>query len=132
MAFKLTKAERAQRDDLVSALEIVSTPVVTAIDKANEQIAAILATVNAAISDYNEVLAKTREFTGNVASRLREEIDGHSYKWQRGERGAAADTMTSAWENIDLEQIDSVEIDAIDDFDPTHRNEMEKLPDESD
>lgn len=129
MAFKLTKAENKQRDELVANLEVASAALSEAVETANEQIALVEEGVNIAIEAYNEALSAAREFAQDIASRLEEEIGEKTEKWQEGENGQAAEELRNAWAELDLEDIEPITIEQVVDFDLSHRDDLENLPD---
>lgn len=129
MAFKLTKAETAQRDDLVANLEIAGGILHAAIAEYNEAIAAAAEKANEAIAAYNEKLADAFNFREELVSRLMDEFDGRSEGWQAGDKGTAATEFMGAWDDVDLEPIEDVEAEPIDDLDLPHRDGLENAPD---
>lgn len=127
MAFKLSKAESKQRDDLVALLKIAEAEVSKYIAAANAQIAPIYERINSTLITYNDILEDVREFTESVTSRLEDEFGEKSEKWQDSDKGQAAQALSEDWAAIDLEDIEPFQIDPLEDPDPGHRDALENL-----
>lgn len=132
MAFKLTKAEDAQRTRLCEALEAAAEVVTFAIDEANAQIEAAQEKIAEAIDAYNEILSEAAELAEGIAGRMDEEIGNKSEKWQDSDRGQAATEMKAQWEQIDLSPVDTIEIELVEAFEAGHAEELGDLPAEID
>lgn len=111
MAFKLTKAEDARKDELevkltelVGGIEDAKTTLMEDIDKLVE------AFNEEYIRPFNEVLTEARGFVEDIGNERRGQFDDKSENWQDGERGQSADEWTSMWENAvsDLEDMGEV------------------------
>lgn len=132
MAFKLTKAEAKQRFDLVAELEIAGAAVATAIEAFNAAMTEAFKPVAEAVEAYNEKLEEAREFAEDIASSRRDEMANKSDRWQEGDRGQAAENWVSEWENISLDDLEFDQPDELEQPDPSHRDDLENLPDEMD
>ena len=100
MAFKLTKVQIKERDEMVAALR-EKAEVVTAAKTAWEE----------AVNDYNGALADANTFVEGLASDFRSQFDDKSERWQEGERGEAASTFVEAWEGVSLDEHDAADTD---------------------
>ena len=130
MAFKLTKAEVAERNDIVRRLEERAGRLRSAIDVANNLIEEAAVAVNAEIEAYNEILAEGRQFASTVAQAAQGEISEKSEKWQEGRRGEVATAWASEWEDVDLSEVDLVSLDPIEE--PDHAAILAELPNSAD
>lgn len=106
MALKLNKDEIRQRDAYVAELRKVADLLEDAVRVFNEELEAARVKMRGAIDDYNETLTAARGFAEDIASRLSDEIDEKSEKWQEGEKGEAAVAFKDEWEGVSLEEID--------------------------
>ena len=129
MAFKLTKYENEQRDQFVADLEIAGSVLHAEMEKAQELVAEANEIAAAAIAAYNETLASVREFSEDIASRLREELEGKSERYQESDKGQAALEFVEAWENEQFDDIEWTDIDPPEQPDPDYRDTLENLPD---
>jgi len=131
MAFRLNKKESAQRVDHVNAIELAGVKLSTAICEYNEVVGAAREALQEAVNAYNETLGEARDFVEDIASSRREDFDNKSERWKEGENGSAAETFTSAWEGIELEEFDPEVAQDIDEPDLPHRDDIENLPEEA-
>lgn len=129
MAIKLTAKESKQRAELVSNLEIASGKLSAAITEANAKIEEANELVAAAREAYNSVLEDARNFRDDIVSRVQDEVNERSEKWQEGDKGQAATVFVEAWENLDLDDLDEDDLSTptITEPDPAHRNELEEM-----
>lgn len=132
MAFKLTKAEGKRRTEFVAELEIASGVLSRAVEAFNLATEEAFTPVKKALDAYNEKLGEAREFVEDIVSSRRDEHGDKSDKWQEGERGQAAESWISEWENISLDDLDIDQPDALETPDPEHRDDLENLPEEMD
>lgn len=154
MAFKLSKAEEAQRADLVSELataaaelqeaidafntakDEAATDLQTAVDAYNQVLAEAKDTLAEAVQAYNDKLSEARDFAGQIAADADNDISDKSDKWQEGERGQAAVAWKDEWENarfddIELQYPDDVEVnlpDDVSDDSDDHGETLDQLP----
>lgn len=74
MAFKLTKAEQATKDEILTQLHDTWDA-------------------------YSSAVEKAKDFASVIAERSREEFDEKSEKWQESDRGHAANEWIEKWED---------------------------------
>lgn len=129
MAFKLTKAQIAERSTIVHRLEEQADRVRNAVIEANEVIEQAVATVNAEIEAYNEALAEARQFTSIVAQQAQDEIAEKSERWQESRRGEAAISWASDWEDVDLSDVELASVDPVEEPEIDHAILLDELPD---
>ena len=85
--------------------------------------------VNAIIALHSANVRKASAFVTEVAADLRDAYDEKSERWQETEAGQAALEMGEAWENVDLDEIEPVQVLLPD---RPVWNESLNLPEESD
>jgi len=129
MAFKLTRAEIAERNGIVKRLEERAERLRGAIETANNVIEQAVEAVNAEIEAYNEVLEEGRQFSGTIAQEAQHEISQKSEKWQEGKRGEAATNWASEWEDVDLSAVELASVDPIEEPEMDHATALSDLPD---
>jgi hypothetical protein len=88
LAFKLTKAELAERNQLAQAAR-------AALDRAQ-----------VAIADYDAAVTACFQFARTRAGHWREQHDERSARWQRGRRGEIADAFIQQWEDFQPDETD--------------------------
>jgi hypothetical protein len=130
MAFKLSKEENNQRDELVAKLEIAGTDIDAAVILANATLETLLLPINEKIAAYNEILAEAKELVEDVAARMQDEFENKSEAWQEGEKGVAASAFITTWTDLDFEEVEEVEIELIEELDLAHRDDLENAPSE--
>jgi hypothetical protein len=91
MSFKLTPEEIKQKEELTASLKDVGGELETQ------------------VNIYNEILANTSLFVEKVGTRLREEFDSKSGKWQESSEGADVGAMIDEWE-IEVDQVEFIDI----------------------
>lgn len=82
---------------------------------------------------YNAVLADVDVFVAGVASRLRDDVDGKSERWQESDAGIAARDMADAWTDVVFSSVAWTGIippEMEDDL--CHDKALDQLPTESD
>lgn len=126
--FKLTKAELAQRADLVAALSIASGVLTDAIDEFNASLAAAREKLESIVNDYNETLSKARDFAEDIAQSRRDEWNDKSERWQESEAGQNANAFVDEWEGIELDDIEIEFPEPIEEPDITHGDDLETAP----
>ena len=105
MAFKLTKTEAAQGAAHLDTLEAAGASLNTAIEAFNEALDTLRGEFCVALDVYNGKLNDIREFTGDVAGRLEDELSNKSDKWLESDAGSAAAELRDAWQGLELEDI---------------------------
>ena len=104
MAFKLSKSDLSDRENLVAALTMAKTKLEGAIETFNSRMEAEKVLVEEALSIYNDLLDDARQFGESIASMIEEQITKKSDNWQNGEKGQAAEAFRLEWsDNLDLE-----------------------------
>lgn len=128
---KLSNNLTKRKDVLLDELRDKKNDLETAIHDFNAALAELRTPVEDAIAAYNEQLAIVKEFTEEVAEHISEYISEKTDSWQESEKGEAEDDLLSTWEQIDL---DDFELDLPEDLDeslPTHDDDLEELPTET-
>lgn len=131
MAFKLTKVEVEQRDQLVAALNTKYAALEDAVSEYNAKLAELREPLQHALDGYNEAVEQARGFAEDIASQIDNDIEDKSEKWQESERGEAAIAWRDEWQGIDLSEIDldlpgDLEVEATD-----HAADLEALSSET-
>jgi hypothetical protein len=88
--------------------------------------------VELAVTKYNELVAKAREFCSEVARQTELDIGDKSEKWLESERGEAAQSWQDLWEGIELDDIDYQWPDELEIEIPSHSDDLKDLPEEAD
>ena len=109
---KLSKDQQKFRDDLVKRLDDALIGVNNAVEKAN-----------AAIDEYNVIVADVESYRDEIVSEMETYFDERSDKWQEGDAGSAYSEWKGEWENLDCSAIDQV-----DEPDSSLMGELEALP----
>jgi hypothetical protein len=128
MALKLSKAQRAKRDEFVTRLNEASGKISTAVDEFNSALETLKAPIEAAVEAYNEIVVEAKEFTDEIAGDADNEISEKSDTWQEGERGQAAVGWKDEWQSIDLDEIEVELPDEISFDEPLHADDLESAP----
>ena len=132
MAFKLTKAQIAERDQFVERLQKLAGDVETAVTAANETVREALDGVNVHVRAYNEALDEARTFAEGVAEEFRSDYDDKSETWQEGERGQAANDFICEWENVNLDEADEADLPDVEVANVSDAADaLEQLPEET-
>lgn len=153
MAFKLTAAEKKQRDEFITtlndkaseleaALEIFSSDrsqawaaLQDALEEYNSAVSDAWAKVTPDLEAYNDALNETREWRDDLVSRLQDEAEGKSERWSESEAGESANNWISELEGAELddpelEAPEPLTIEEPEEVDPpelTHANTLEEL-----
>lgn len=106
MTFALTKTELSQFTNLLTELTSARGKIDQVVTIYNQQTEALRPPVEEAITGYNSILAKVRDFTSGIAARGREELDNKSEKWLESDTGQSAEEWTESWETVELDDID--------------------------
>lgn len=128
MAFKLSKTELVQRDELLAALRDKWADVETAAQLLRNTMEVAYSQLNETITKYQDEVTGAEAFRDEVASRLRDEFDKRSETWQQSDAGSTAEEMVTSWENLDIAEFDTVETPDFDLEDAGHADELEALP----
>jgi hypothetical protein len=110
MAIKLTKAEVIRQTKLVAELRVQEYAMTAAIEDFNTAMDSARVDLREAVEKYNEVISEVNGFALDIATRLQDEIDEKSEKWQESEKGEAAVAFKDEWEQIDGGELDADEI----------------------
>ena len=108
MAFKLTKAEDAQKLELEGRLNEAFGIADDAATALREKIDELIQEFNnGPLVALNAVVEEAYNFVEDIHSERQEEYDEKSERWQEGDRGQAASEWLSSWEDAiaDLEQL---------------------------
>lgn len=130
MPFKLTKAEAAERAELVEKLTAAKTEVESAVAAFNEKLAEAWQEVQAKIETYNEVVTAAAEFRDGIVDSRQSEWDDKSEKWQDGERGEAASVWINEWSSASLDALEIEEPEGLEEPGMDHDEALEGLPEE--
>lgn len=106
MTFALTKTELSQFTNLLTELTSARGKIDQVVTIYNQQTEALRPPVEEAITGYNSILAKVRDFTSGISARGREELDNKSEKWLESDTGQSAEEWTESWETVELDDID--------------------------
>lgn len=129
MAFKLSKQERAQRDDLCARLNAARATLDEKVEDVNDAVQTAIDALEAAVASYNDVLEEARGFVADIVAQGEEDIDDKSERWQEGERGEAARAWVDEWECAQLDDVELPTIDLLEIADDDHASTLETLPD---
>ena len=103
MAFRLDRIEKQNRNNLINDLRTKQDEF-----EALKSSTPTTAELQTAASELLVLVGEAEEFRDSVASRLRDEFDEKSEKWQESETGEAASAFIDEWENVSF---DDFEID---------------------
>jgi hypothetical protein len=123
---RLSRDQEKQKDEHVAALEIAAAAVSKAIEEAN---AVIENQVTSAIGAYNDALANASTFRDEIVGDMELYADDRSEKWHESEAGETYQSWKGEWEGIDFSELDVP--DTIDDPSPSHRDDLDALPNEA-
>lgn len=132
MAWKLTKEETARRDEVTNAAGAARDALNAALDAYNERVAAAFAELKTAADAYNETCSSVRDFAEAVATRLRDDFDAKSERWQQSEKGQTVEAFVSAWEDFAAEDFEPEEPLEVEGPDEELAEQLNKLPEEAD
>jgi hypothetical protein len=128
VAFKLSKREAAQRDELARALAERADALRAKIEGYNDEMAERWRAVASAVEEYNGALTDARAFVEEVREGRQAEFDEKSERWQEGERGEAAATWLGEWEQPDLDDVEVAEPEPVEEPELEHAEVLENLP----
>jgi hypothetical protein len=107
MAFKLSKAQSAERDALAADLRKKADALNIAIVAFNQAIEPVSQAVGEALEGYNGILEKARDLASSITERAQEQFDAKSEKWQESDKGIEVRCWIEQWEmsfdDVDLE-----------------------------
>lgn len=99
MAFKLTRAEEKDHQDLISRLREKQ--------EAFEAMKAENVTnLPMALAEYMGVASEARDFRDSIVERWQGEYDDKSDKWREGDTASEVESIISEWESAELEDPD--------------------------
>jgi|SRR6185503_2787035 len=130
MAFKLTKAESAEREQVLQQLNDAWTAYEDELSKAKEAIQAVYDSLNAKLGDYRTAIEEATRVSEEIGNRLREEWDGKSEKWQESDAGTSANEMVEQWENVQFDEVEDLDPPDIEEVNSDHCETFEGLPTE--
>lgn len=112
---RLTKGQIAERDKLVTRLNEVT-----------EKVSAKHSEFQAAIEEYNNVVADIEPFRDDITSDMQSYMDDRSENWTEGEKGQAYSEWKDEWDNFDVSPIEIPDLP-----DMEHAAALEQLPEEA-
>ena len=130
MAFKLNKAQIAERDVHVAKLAELKGKLEEALEAYNTEVSKLFDPVEVAIGAYNEALSEAAEWKENIVGDWQGEFDDKSERWQEGDNGQATQELINAWENLDLGEIELNEPEELSLDIDDHSEELDSLPTE--
>lgn len=96
---KLTKDQKSRLDALEERRKAAFAKIDEAVETANEALSRAFGPVEAAINNYNEIVAEFNDgLRTDIESDLEDFISDKSEKWQEGERGQAVSEMHTQWQ----------------------------------
>ena len=119
---RLSKDQKQQRADRVTRLNDAAKAVRAAVATVNAEIAGKL---NSAIENYNLVVSVVEAFRDEIVSEMEHYASDRSDRWQKSERGQRHEAWKQEWEGLDVTALDA--IDAIDEPEMAHANELESI-----
>ena len=135
MAFKLTKQEDKQRQDIAERLQNAADEVSKGVEAFNEKMSQLFGEhVEHLVVKYNEILTEAREFRDDIVGRFQEEFDDKSERWQEGDTGQSCQELINEWQEIfvDDNDFEILEPELIDDptKDLEHANNLSEASSE--
>lgn len=132
MAFKLSKAERAELDSFATRLSKENADLTAVLEEQGAIIEAAYERINGAIDTYNGVLADAHSFIEDISQEAQSEFDDKSERWQEGDRGSevqewieSLDNACSEMEELEQFAFETPSIDLAD-----HADLINQLPNE--
>jgi hypothetical protein len=116
---RLYKKQKQQRADLVTRLNDAAEAVRAALAAVNAEIAGKL---NSAIENYNLVVSVVEAFRDEIVSEMEHYASDRSDRWQKSERSQRHEAWKQEWEGLDV-----TALDAIDEPEMAHANELESI-----
>ena len=123
MAFKLTRSEATRKENLVEELR---TKAETLLELQTKETP--LETLTTALAELLVVINETEDLREEVASRLRDEFDEKSEKWQESDKAGEVNEFIEEWENVSFNEPElgnPAEVELED-----YCGDLENLPDE--
>jgi chromosome segregation ATPase len=130
MAFRLTKAEVQQREEIAAALDAAGTTLNAAVETYNAACEEAWKDVLKAQTAYNQQVEVAQAFITEIHETRQSEFDDKSEKWQDGEAGQAVSGWLEQWE-VELDEIEIDKPDGFDDLDLDAKDTFEQLPEAS-
>jgi hypothetical protein len=118
----LSKLDTAQRQEQADALENAWQRIV----EAHQDVAAAVEKLNEKVTAYNEAADTMTEWKNDIAGRIDEEFCERSEKWQESEKGVAYEEWKAAWEEFEVEQIETIEMPELEE--PSAWTDLLELP----
>lgn len=125
MTTKFSKQDSKRLDDMRAELQEIAAKIAEAMGALEDPIAA----VNTLIEEYNEKLQEARGIIEDVASEVEGFIDEKSDNWRDGERGQAIQSWLDELQNVDLEDVETIEAPDMPNLD--HDGTLENIPQEA-
>lgn len=111
---KLTKEESEKRTKFVEQLRAAQGKVEDEIDAANAKLEfEVLKPVNDAIEAYNKIREEAEGFVADLVSSMDDFASEKSERWTEGDAGQAFESWKSEYENIALDELDTVDAEAL-------------------
>lgn len=133
MAFKLTKQEIKQRNELVDELEAEKNKLDDAVRVFNEALEKARNELLIVLTDYNATVEDARNFVADIVSQAENDVGEKSERWQESERGQAVGEWVEAWRNVERE-LSEVELELPEDIEPDmpeHDTQLGDAPEEA-
>jgi hypothetical protein len=132
MPFKISKEEAKTRSQLIEDLELAATEIDQCVDVYNTQVNLLRTPVEVAVTKYNELVAKARDFCSSISNQAELDLGDKSEKWMEGEKGQAAQSFQESWGGIELDDLDFQWPDELEIDIDNHADDLKDLPEEAD
>jgi len=127
MAFKFSKADIKERDEMVEAAKAKLTILNGAIDKFNESLNEAWGEVEEALNDYNGALSDARDFVERVKDEFTSAFDEKSEKWQEGDSGTAVNEWINSFDSVELDDAELEAPEPLEEVEAAGLEELENL-----
>jgi uncharacterized coiled-coil DUF342 family protein len=131
MAFKLTAAELAQKNDYFAKLTAKADELLAARDVLNAKAQEIVEEYNNLVQEYNQLVGEANSFRSGIAERWQGEYDDKSEKWQESDDAGAAQELIDAWEGFEIEVIGETAVPELETEQPNDLDSFEELAEEA-
>jgi uncharacterized coiled-coil DUF342 family protein len=131
MAFKLTAAEKTEKNDHFTKLSAKSDELLAARDVLNSKVQEAVEEYNNHVQNYNELVNQANGFRSDVAARLQGEYDDKSEKWQEGDEAGSAQEFIDAWEGFEIEVLGETSVPELEAEQPNDLDSFEELAEEA-
>lgn len=126
----LIKAQKTERDALLSILRDRMTDLQDDVATFNDGVAALLASLQVGVDNYNEASDSVKGWLESVRESIQEYVDDRSEKWQESDKAQEYQDWLEAYavdlEDFNLPDIEPVSLDDLEDYAET----IEQLPEE--